>query len=130
MLKEFLYRGADFIWEGIEDMLQATKREKGPRAKDRSEWKTPQRNVVELVEVETGDSSEILEPELSDLEEKINETEDIHPTLKINGNGMCESGLDTRIVVCGQCCKHVLAYALGIHKHEAHSGNIISLKSE
>ena len=74
---------------------------------------------------------DVIEPELSRLEDAINMMAAIHPKLEVNDEEAPVSSLNTHVTVCPQCSKHMLTCALAIHTHEAHpTRDIVTMKKD
>ena len=129
-MTEFLFRGASFIHESIEDMMQNTKRVKGKKygkSKQTARRSIPPSIVPNTMVGEEERADEELADVLSSLENTINKTDAIH---LMGLTGGADVPFDTQVVVCRYCRKRMLAGALPIHNHEAHSAQIEMLKEE
>lgn len=127
VLREFMFRGAPVLRESIDNMMEKTKRKKGDRYT--GERKATAREETEEADEQIDDDITFLpEPELSELEKKINATISIHPMLETD-EGEEEKLMpgDTQIKICKCCSKRLLSCALEIHNHEAHSAAIVVL---
>jgi len=131
VLREFLYRGAIFVHEALEEMKKNTARKKGPKAV-KNEQKTssdthPETSAVLLDDEEEDQDEECPGVNLTESETKINETPTLHNMTGENTSNI----FDTKVTVCPCCHKRMLGGMLSIHMHESHSAeNTCCLKEE
>jgi hypothetical protein len=119
VMKTFLFNRAAFVLSRIDNMIEKTRRVKGPKYGLTKKSNQPE-EVVCTAAIDTP-REEVLPNDLDDFELRINATESIHPYRDQND----DKSFDTRICVCPTCSKRVLANALAIHEHEMHSGSIV-----
>jgi len=124
VLKEFLFNGANFIRESLEDMKERTARKKGSKSGKTKKSKGNNAKVMSKpADIDVGDaegnSNELQKPVLTELEQQINETSVLHDMTKVCGLG---EKFDSRIAVCEHCHRRLLKGVLDVHMHETHSG--------